>query len=155
LKLKVELRSFIIRTMNHGEVLMIRLTLHNIKDPFAQARNNKYQLIDELLKLREFSSFNKDSIQNVLSIGYGVIFPDADRIVGTMLPEAHQNIYFTSHNLHSLDKEMKKLALYYAQGKSCSPAIALAAHNALKARLAPHFISNDHLLYGSTMKNAG
>ena len=112
---------------------------HNIKDPFAQARNNKYQLIDELLKLREFSSFNKDNIQEALNIGYGVIFPDADRIVGTMLPEAHQNTYYTSHNLHSLDKEMKKLALYYAQGKSCSPAMALAAHNALKARLAPTF----------------
>lgn len=112
---------------------------HNIRDPFEQARKNRYILIDELLKLREFSQFNKENLLESLNVGYGVIFPDADRIVGNMLPEAHQNIYFTSHNLHSLDKEMKKLATYYAQGKACSPALASAAHNALKARLAPTF----------------
>jgi hypothetical protein len=115
------------------------LEVHEINDPYLQAKQNKYNVINKLLTIPEFNHFDKQSIDNKISIGYAVNFPDVTMINGLLPVEAVTEITLTSNHLSQLENHMIALCTYYSNGKQHSSALALQAHVNLRGLLAPSF----------------
>lgn len=115
------------------------LEVHEINDPYLQAKQNKYNVINELLKIPEFSTYDKHSIDNKISIGYAVVFPDVTMVNGTLPVEAVSEITLTSNHLSHIEETLISLCAYYASGKQQNLALTYQAHLGLKSLLAPSF----------------
>jgi len=115
------------------------MEVHEINDPYLQAKRNKYNVIDELLKMEEFSMYDKGTIDSKINIGYAAVFPDVTIINGHLPVEAVQEITLTSNHLSNVEKHLIDLCEYYAAGKSYSEVLIYQAHHLLKNVLAPTF----------------
>lgn len=112
---------------------------HHIKDPYKQARKNKYILIDQLVNEIGFGQFTRDSIHDHLTVGYGVIFPDVDKVDGEFPPEVRKDITIFGINLDKITKEIIRLFSYYSKNKKLESKLASHAHKVINSRLAPTF----------------
>jgi hypothetical protein len=115
------------------------LDVHEINDPYYQAKLNKYNVINELLKISEFSHYDKASLDNKINIGYAAVFPDVTMVNGLLPVEAASEITFTSNHLSSIEKHIIELCNYYNSGKSSNETLTYQAHLLLKNHLAPSF----------------
>lgn len=113
--------------------------VHEINDPYQQAKKNKYNVIDVLLKLHEFSNLDRSTIDNKVNIGYAAVFPDVTIVNGHLPVEAVQEITLTSNHMTNIEKHLIDLCDYYSSGKSYSEVLIYQAHHLLRNILAPSF----------------
>lgn len=113
---------------------------HNIKDPYKQARKNKYTLIDNLLDCPGFVKYTKETIYDFLCVGYGVIFPDVDRLVGQLPASAPKEITIFGNNLDNINKDLSRILNYYSKNKELDSTLPKQAHLAINARIASSFV---------------
>ena len=116
-----------------------QMETHEINDPYLQAKKNKYNVLDELLKQREFDTFDKSTLDYKINVGYAVVFPDVTIINGQLPVEANQEITLTANHLGDLEKRLIDLCSYYAEGKNYNETLIYQAHHLLKTVLAPSF----------------
>lgn len=91
----------------------LNLQSHKIKNPFEQARKNKYALLN-LLKHTKLKNFHENEIAARTTIAYGVCFPDCSLIYGQLPAEANKNIILFSHHFNEdSEKHLKKLMQWY------------------------------------------
>lgn len=91
----------------------LQMQSHKIKNPFEQARKNKYALL-HLFKHTKLKHYHESELSARTTIAYGVVFPDSSLIVGQLPAEAHKNIILFAHHLNEdCEKHIKKLMQWY------------------------------------------
>jgi hypothetical protein len=106
-----------------------------IKNPFEQARKNRYALIN-VLKNSKLKSFSEHDINNRIRIAYGVIFPDTSMINGQLPIEARKELIMFTHHLHEdCAKHMIKLMKNFNTESVCD--LNGLAFDVLHDKLAP------------------
>lgn len=115
------------------------LNVHEINDPYGQARDNKYNLIDEMLKMPSLRHSTKQELENNLCIGYAVIFSDVTMVNGDLPVFAVPEITITENHHNNLEKVLIGVCEHYAQGKTIKPHFSTSTHEAIMHLLAPSF----------------
>jgi hypothetical protein len=115
------------------------LEVHEIHDPYFQARTNKYNLIDEILKIPEMRSFDKQDLENKLSIGYAVVFSDVTMVNGELPVFAVPEITITENQLNSIEKTLIGVCQHYTIGKNIDKTLTVSMHDRIMHLLAPSF----------------
>ena len=94
------------------------LTMHafEIKNPFEQARKNKYALV-HLFKQHRFKHLQDHDLTQRATIAYGVVFPDSSMIHGQLPAEANKDLVLFSHHLNEdCTKHILKLMKLFKSG---------------------------------------
>lgn len=115
------------------------LEVHKINDPYDQARSNKYNLIEEMLKIPELRHYSKQDLENKLSIGYAVVFPDVTIVSGGLPVFAVSEITLTENYLNTLEKTLINVCQHYSQNKSLDRDLIASTHLSIMHLLAPSF----------------
>jgi hypothetical protein len=90
-----------------------------IKNPFEQARKNRYALLN-VLKNSKLKSFSEHDLNNRLRVAYGVIFPDTSMINGQLPIEARKELILFTHHLHDeCEKQVIKLMKHFNTESVC------------------------------------
>ncbi len=110
---------------------------HDIKNPYEQARSNKYSLLYQLTHVPEFRKYNTNDLNEMLNIRYVVVFPDVTRISSGNLP-TYASLDFTLFE-HDVRFNLNKRLLSILKHKEVSPALSEICHRNLKTMLAPSF----------------
>jgi hypothetical protein len=106
-----------------------------IKNPFEQVRKNKYALLN-VLKSTKLKQFSEHELNNRLRLSYGVIFPDASMITGTLPVEARKELVLFSHHLNEdISKHLIKLMKQFNTDEPCD--LNALGCSALHEKLAP------------------
>jgi thymidine kinase len=114
------------------------LSVHEIKDPYQQAKENKYHLLDKLHESRE----GQERVylpEDQLILGYAVFFPDVAMINGELPTFATSEITLLQPKLQSIEKALIQLGQYYALGKTINPASIGKAQQLIHKLLVPKY----------------
>jgi superfamily I DNA and RNA helicase len=106
-----------------------------IKNPFEQARKNRYALLN-VLKNSKLKSFSDHELNDRLRIAYGVVFPDTSMINGQLPIEARKDLICFTHHLHEdCEKHLIKLMKNFNTENVCD--LNAMAVSILHEKLAP------------------
>ena len=105
--------------------------IHNIKDPFAQARRSKYALVD---KLRELPALKNRKI----NCAYGVVFPSAVKDKWALRPDAPAAIIIDQADMADLPKAVGRIHAHY-RGEQVPSPLDAAGMDAVRRLLARSF----------------
>lgn len=90
-----------------------------IKNPYEQARKNKYALL-ELLKQSRLKSLQESDLNDRLRVAYGVIFADVSMMSGHLPGEGRKEITLFSHHLNSdIEKNIIKVMMNTNTQQEC------------------------------------
>jgi len=87
-----------------------RGTEHEIKDPFEQAKNAKYKILEKLKEVAEWSRL----VQGRASIGHAVCFPDIANAKPLTAPDRPIEIMLAGENLSTVDSAVTKAMTYWS-----------------------------------------
>ena len=110
---------------------------HDIKNPYEQARTNKYSLLNQLTHAPELRRYQSNELNEILNVRYVVVFPDVTRISSGNLP-TYASLDFTLFE-HDVRFNLNKRFLSILKHKEVSPALSETCHKNLKTMLAPNF----------------
>lgn len=116
------------------------LSLHDIINPYHQARSNKYALIQAILQLPGWQRFNDIDIQHNINIGYCVVFTDVNRIVGNLPAEAKKEFTLFDYHCQQLSKHLVSVLDYFKEDRQFSLKLTKQVHMDLQKAYAPSFI---------------
>lgn len=116
------------------------LQMHDITNPYHQARSNKYALIQAITQLPGWQSFDEDQISRNINIGYCVIFTDVNRIQGNLPFEAKKEFTLFDYHCQQLNKHLISVLDYFKEDKSFSMKLSLKVHQDLQKAYAPSFV---------------
>jgi hypothetical protein len=116
------------------------LQSHDITNPFHQARNNKYALIQAITQLDEWRYQREEDINQNINIGYCVIFTDVNRIQGNLPFEAKKEFTLYEHHCLDLSKQCVKVLDYFKEDKIFSQKMTQKVHQDLQKAYAPSFV---------------
>jgi hypothetical protein len=116
------------------------LQSHDITNPFHQARNNKYALIQAITQLDEWRYQREEDINQNINIGYCVIFTDVNRIQGNLPLEAKKEFTLYEHHCLDLSKQCVKVLDYFKEDKIFSQKMTQKVHQDLQKAYAPSFV---------------
>lgn len=88
---------------------------HDIKDPVAQARSEKYAILNQLQ-----SNHLWTALRRRIPIGHAVLFPDIDSVVAMQLPECPDAIIGGKSVLSDIDGWLKGVYQFW-EGKDYTP----------------------------------
>jgi hypothetical protein len=88
---------------------------HEIKDPVAQARSQKFAFLDQLKLHREWNALRRR-----IAFGHAVLLPDVDRVEDIELPECPNEIVGGSRALRDVAKWLTEVFDYW-EGDDCTP----------------------------------
>lgn len=116
------------------------LQSHDITNPFHQARNNKYALIQAITQLPDWHSYSDDDIHRNINIGYCVVFTDVNRIQGNLPFEAKKEFTIYEHHCRELNKQLIRVLDYFKEDKPFSQTLTKKIHQDLQKAYAPSFV---------------
>ncbi len=116
------------------------LSLHDIINPYHQARSNKYALIQAILQLPGWQRYNDFDIQQSVNIGYCVVFTDVNRIVGNLPAEAKKEFTLFDYHCQQLSKHLVSVLDYFKEDRQFSLKLTKQVHLDLQKAYAPSFI---------------
>jgi hypothetical protein len=116
------------------------LQSHDLTNPFHQARNNKYALIQAITQLDEWRYQREEDINQNINIGYCVIFTDVNRIQGNLPFEAKKEFTLYEHHCLDLSKQCVKVLDYFKEDKIFSQKMTQKVHQDLQKAYAPSFV---------------
>jgi len=105
---------------------------HEIKDPYIQARQNKYALITFIKSWRGWAN----GIGNI-ALHYAVIFPDVSRVHGNLPLHAKGEITITEDDFTNLSKKVISVFEFNTGGRGCDEQKTRRLINDLIGNLAP------------------
>jgi hypothetical protein len=116
------------------------LQMHDITNPYHQARSNKYALIQAITQLPGWQSFDEEQISRNINIGYCVIFTDVNRIQGNLPFEAKKEFTLFDYHCQQLSKHLISVLDYFKEDKPFSLKLSLKVHQDLQKAYAPSFV---------------
>jgi hypothetical protein len=116
------------------------LQMHDITNPYHQARSNKYALIQAITQLPGWQSFDEEQISRNINIGYCVIFTDVNRIQGNLPFEAKKEFTLFDYHCQQLSKHLVGVLDYFKEDKPFSLKLSLKVHQDLQKAYAPSFV---------------
>lgn len=116
------------------------LQMHDITNPYHQARSNKYALIQAITQLPGWHDFDDDQIHQNINIGYCVVFTDVNRIQGTLPFEAKKEFTLFDYHCQQLNKHLVSVLDYFREDKPFSMKLTQKIHQDLQKAYAPSFV---------------
>ncbi|PKM63898.1 MAG: hypothetical protein CVU96_05550 [Firmicutes bacterium HGW-Firmicutes-20] len=116
------------------------LQMHDITNPYHQARSNKYALIQAMTQLPGWHDFNDDQISHNINIGYCVVFTDVNRIQGNLPFEAKKEFTLFDYHCQQLSKHLVGVLDYFREDKPFSMKLTQKIHQDLQKAYAPSFV---------------
>jgi hypothetical protein len=116
------------------------LQMHDITNPYHQARSNKYALIQAITQLPGWQSFDEEQISRNINIGYCVIFTDVNRIQGNLPFEAKKEFTLFDYHCQQLNKHLISVLDYFKEDKPFSLKLTQKVHQDLQKAYAPSFV---------------
>jgi hypothetical protein len=116
------------------------LQMHDITNPYHQARSNKYALIQAITQLPGWQSFDEEQISRNINIGYCVIFTDVNRIQGNLPFEAKKEFTLFDYHCQQLSKHLISVLDYFKEDKPFSLKLTQKVHQDLQKAYAPSFV---------------
>ncbi|PKM64157.1 MAG: hypothetical protein CVU96_04270 [Firmicutes bacterium HGW-Firmicutes-20] len=116
------------------------LQMHDITNPFHQARSNKYALIQAITQLPGWHDFDDEQISRNINIGYCVVFTDVNRIQGTLPFEAKKEFTLFDYHCQQLNKHLVNILDYFCEDKPFSMKLTQKIHQDLQKAYAPSFV---------------
>lgn len=110
---------------------------HSIKNPYEQARSNKYSLLNQLTHIPEFRKYNTTELNELLNVRYAVVFSDVTRISSGNLP-SYALLEFTLFE-HDVRFNLNKRFINILKHKEVNSSMSETCHKSLKTMLAPSF----------------
>ena len=114
------------------------LDVHEIKDPYEQAKENKYHLVDKLHETVPGQP-RIDLPEADIILGYAAVFPDVTMVNGDLPVFATPEITITQPKLDHLERTLIQLSQYYATGKYIVPNKVLLVRQMVHTLLVPKF----------------
>ncbi|MEI7668194.1 MAG: nuclease-related domain-containing protein [Erysipelotrichaceae bacterium] len=114
----------------------------DIKNPYFQARDNKYAFLKNLGTIKDLSKYSSEILEEAINVGYCVAFPDVSRVSSGLLPiYASQEITLFTHDIeNNLNRKLLKIFDNYSRGKSTNMTLISHANALLREILAPQFV---------------
>lgn len=116
------------------------LQMHDITNPYHQARSNKYALIQAITQLPGWQSYDEEQISRNINIGYCVIFTDVNRIQGNLPFEAKKEFTLFDYHCQQLYKHLISVLDYFKEDRPFSLKLTQKVHQDLQKAYAPSFV---------------
>jgi hypothetical protein len=116
------------------------LEMHDITNPYHQARANKYALIQAITQLSGWHQYDQQDINESINIGYCVVFTDVNRIQGNLPFEAKKEFTLFDYHCQQLNKQLVKVLEYFREDKSFNASLTKKVHHDLQKAYAPSFV---------------
>ena len=123
------------------------LESYKIHNPYNQARKNKYSLLETISRIKGWEIKDYKDLNNFITVGYCVAFPDVTRIHGNLPQYAVKEITLLEFDCNNLAKRIPMLMDYYRKNQDFSEALSKQIHHDLKAALAPLFVLDRSLIH--------